>query len=174
MARRGAGTTRSRTGVRRWLDARLTRVSMVAVLPLVIVMIAPVIFGWQSISPGSSASAEDLHEAAKLLGDLSKDLAAIAVAVLVGLGVLARERAKRALSRRFLLVTIACAFFAILSIYASIRLRFNVAVQMLGMDYYFGKLTEQLVAQAMTMVIALSLLVSIAASAIFGSEGKRA
>jgi hypothetical protein len=152
----------------------MTRVSLVALLPLIIVMIAPIIFGWQGMTPGASASAADIHEAAKLLGDLSMDLASIAIAVLVGLGVLARERAKRALSRRFLLVTIACAFFAILSIYASIRLRFNVAVQVLGMEYYFGKLTEQLMAQAMTMVIALSLLVSIAASAIFGSEGKRA
>ena len=174
MARRGTGTIRRRAGAWRWIDARLTRVSLVAVLPLVIVLIAPAIFGWQSISPGASASAADLHEAAKVLGELSKDLASIAIAVLVGLGVLARERAKRALSRRFLLVTIACAFFAILSIYASIRLRFNVAVQVLGMEYFFGELTKQLVAQAMTMVIALSLLVSIAASAIFGPESKRA
>lgn len=169
MARRGTSSGR----IARFFSARLTRVSLVAVLPLLIVMIAPVIFGWQIITPGASASAADLHEAAKVLGDLSTDLASIAVALLVGLGVLARERAKRALSRRFLLVTIACAFFAILSVYASIRLRFGVAVQMLGMDYYFQKLAEQLVAQAMTLVIALSLLVGIAASAIFGTEGKR-
>ncbi|MEP6784316.1 MAG: hypothetical protein ABI898_01090 [Sphingomonadales bacterium] len=151
----------------------MTRVSFVAILPVLIVGIAPAIFGWRIISPGESASSADLHEAAKVLGELSTDLSSIAVAVLVGLGILARERARRALSDRFLLVTIACAFFAILSVYASIRLRLGVAVQMLGMGFYFGKLVEQLLAQALALVIALSLLVSIAASAIFGLEDEK-
>lgn len=170
MARRGASSSGR---IARFFGARLTRVSLVALLPLIIVMVAPAIFGWQIVTRDAAASANDLHEAAKVLGELSTDLASIAVAVLVGVGVLARERAKRTLSNRFLLVTIACAFFAILSVYASIRLRLGVAVQMLSIEFYFNKLVEQLLAQAMALVIALSLLVSIGASAIFGSERRR-
>lgn len=168
MARRGL--TRIRNGLGAFFRARLVRVSFVAVLPIVIVAIAPSLFGWRNVSPGASASMEDVHEAAKVLGELSTDLSSIAVAVLVGAGVLARERAKRALSDRFLVVTIACAFFAILSVYASIRLRIGVAVQMLGMGFYFNALLEQLLAQAIALVIALSLLVGIGASALFGPE----
>lgn len=146
------------------LGSRRGRLTLLALLPMLIIVFVPIMAGWGDSLPNGNFKTGDRREASQLLADLSQDMSALAVAILVGVAIVLRDSAQLKRSRRFSTVAMVTALFAMTSIFSSIRFRFAIAEQMLMAELQFDAIANRLFVQMLALVVALSLLIALAAS----------
>jgi hypothetical protein len=161
----------------RWLGSRRGRLILVTLVPLVVVLLIPQMLGWTTIDevftvvPPHRLGLEAAHE----LTDLSKDLSALAAGVLAAIVFMLREVTGDQRTRLLIKQVMVTAFFAMVSIYSCIRLRFAVTQQLWKDRLDLSRLEILLGSQTISLLIALSLLMLVAASIYIprGSEDQR-
>jgi hypothetical protein len=155
-------------GAWRWLGSRRGRLTLLTLLPVVIVLVIPWLFGWVDPVSGDSTATSSTDAmrsvSAHELSELSKDLSALAAAILAAVIVVLREAVPEQRTRGFIKGVMATVFFAMISIYSCIRLRFGITRQLWENRLDLSRVDNLFFAQWLTLVIALSVLMLLAAS----------
>jgi hypothetical protein len=160
MARRG----------RMIMGQRTTHLVLLGLLPPAIIIFVPLLNGWGDALPPGVMLSGDRREASAMLADLSKDLAALALAVLVGVGILLREGPAGAKSLRFRAAALVALALALISIFASIRFRFAIAEQTLRAELMLDQIIDRLAVQAGSLLAAVSLLLVLTGATLLAEQ----
>jgi hypothetical protein len=142
--------------------SRSAQLMLLGLLPVAIVIFVPALSGWGDAVPAQAVLGGDRHEAAVQLADLSKDMAALALATLAGVAFLLRETRTTMPSRRFRAAALTALTLALISIFASIRFRFAIAEQTMHAELMLDEIVNRLLIQAMSLLFAVSLLLALA------------
>lgn len=153
-------------GLWRWLGSRRGRLTIVTLVPVIVVVLVPYMLGWTNAVDGTAPMIPDdfRRDAAHELTDLSKDLSAFAAGVLAAIIFILREVTSEQRSRLLIKQVMATVFFTMVSIYSCIRLRYAVTQQLWENRLDLSRLEGLLGSQAVSLTIALSLLMLVAAS----------
>jgi len=139
---------------------------ILAILPLSIVIFIPGFFGWGDALPDGISRGGDRQEAAQMLTDLSKDMAALGLAVLVGVGILLREVQERGASLRFRAASLGALALSLTSIFASIRFRFAIAEQTMRAELMLDTIINRFALQAVALLLSVALLFALTGAAL--------
>jgi hypothetical protein len=147
-----------------WLRSRGVALAAIALFPAIVATVLPMLGGWQPAVGAAAVRAPERDAIPDLLSSLSTDLGSLAVAILVGTVVLARERMKKGLSRSFSAVALAAVFLCTASVIAGLRFRFALIQQLCCIDQPYTHVVDRLGMQSSTLLAAFGLLASMAAS----------
>lgn len=188
-------------GLWRWFGSRPARLSLVLLLPIIIVIATPFVFGWadairQKAQPtqnaGDSAvppavqpapidkaavvqnAFEIRREAAHEFSELSKDVSALAAAILAAVIIVLREQNHQQRTRRFINGVMVTVVFAMTSIYSCIRLRYNITLQLWENQLDLSLILRLFITQVLFLIGALSILMLLAASIYTPAKSSRA
>ena len=125
-------------------------------LPIVVVLLMPGLAGWGPAIHLPVEPAKETSLAPEILAELSSDMNAIALAVIVGASVLLRERRGSSLSRDFWAGALLVVVTAVASCYAGFRFRFAVAEQILIVPLDLDMIGDRLAAQGALLLISIS------------------
>lgn len=138
-------------------------------LPVTIILLLPLIAGWDDIVPAIfEAGQGDGSAAPEIVAELSSDLNAIAIATIVGAAVLLREWRSKTVPTRLWIVTTTIVSTAIASCYAGVRFRFAVAEQIVLVPLDLPLIADRLATQGVLLLASVSALIYMALFTLIG------
>jgi hypothetical protein len=147
-----------------WPGFRSVLLAAIALCPAIVATILPMLGDWQPAVAAAAIRAPEREVIPDLLSSLSTDLGSLAVAILVGTVVLARERLKKGLSRAFSTAALTSVLLCTASVIAGLRFRFALIQQLCCIDQPYTQVVDRLGMQSATLLAAFGLLAAMAAS----------
>jgi hypothetical protein len=141
---------------------RATAVLGSALLPLLVVLLLPAFAGWSSVLPEIFEPKGDPASVAELLGNLSLSLSSIAIASVVGAGILLRERAANTERAWPLSLSGVIVAAGIIAVYSGYRFQVGVAEQLSVYQLEMERVGNRLEWQASAVLACTCFLIALA------------
>lgn len=143
------------------------------VLPVILVLLLPVLAGWGEVLPIVVEAADETSLAPEVLAELSSDMNAIAIGVIVAAAVLLREWRERRPPKRLWAAALIVFYTAVASCYAGVRFRFAIAEQILSVRLDLETIGDRLATQGLLLLASVSLLIYMALLSFLGEPSQR-
>lgn len=133
-----------------------------ALLPLAVVLFLPAIAGWGRVLPEVFEPKGDATSVAELLGNLSLSLSSIAIATVIGAGIILRERAGTAGRGWPLALSTVIVGACFVAVYSGYRFQMALAEQLSVYQLEMDRVGDRLEWQAASVLACACFLISLA------------